>query len=83
VLCGVGWSFNYIDVFMHANNNLMQVHRKIVDNHGRVDNVRLFDKDYKVFEDMPKIDKKTEVEETKQSESKLFVEFKNPETTLF
>ena len=37
--------YNWFDVFMLTSQRVMMIQKKIVDHHGRVENVKLFDKD--------------------------------------
>jgi len=41
---------NYIDFHMKSSDRIREVHKKIVKQHGRVENIRVFDQDYTKFE---------------------------------
>ena len=37
--------YNFFDVYMLTSQRVMMLHKKIIEYHGRIDNVKVFDKD--------------------------------------
>jgi len=45
-LCGsLTPQYNWFDVFMLTNQRVMMIHKKIIEHHGRVESVKLFNRD--------------------------------------
>eukprot|EP00350_Pseudokeronopsis_sp_OXSARD2_P008297 CAMPEP_0170557048 /NCGR_PEP_ID=MMETSP0211-20121228/19160_1 /TAXON_ID=311385 /ORGANISM="Pseudokeronopsis sp., Strain OXSARD2" /LENGTH=50 /DNA_ID=CAMNT_0010867741 /DNA_START=142 /DNA_END=294 /DNA_ORIENTATION=+ len=48
-LCDAPTEYNFFETKMRTNQNIMELKQKIVEAHGRVDNIRIYDKDAKVL----------------------------------
>ena len=44
-LCDPPSKYNFFEIFMRADETIMEIKKRIIDHHGRINNIRLYDND--------------------------------------
>merc|ERR1712012_633153 len=60
--------FNLFDVYMLSSQRVMMVHKKIVDHHGRIENIKVFNRDPTQFIAEAKAKEEARIKAQKEAE---------------
>ena len=61
-------AYNWYDVYMLTSQRVMMLHKKIVEYHGRIENVKVFNKDPTMFIEAAKEKEEARIKALKEAE---------------